>query len=230
MRGWKSWPVLAIGSMVLGACTSEEEGGSGSRQQDAASATSESVEDAANTEEAGSLETTQTSAQRDTGEATDTGVTTEADAAPDSGAGASTDADTATEAAEPDSGEALFCDLPESAPPSCEACLTDSCRDEYEACHCDPTCAVELQTVRDCFDAKHSFDEPSEDLAGDWADCEREAEGEDGELSDQYEALIGCAGASYVPLEEFAEDDPYNRTDGDDNCTAPCFEAWAFDF
>lgn len=144
---------------------------------------------------------------------------------PDAAAPATAESNAAENTTEPNN-ETAACELPESAPPSCEACLADSCEMQYQACACDEDCMAQFARVRECFSMYNSFDEPSENPGDDWATCEDEA----GELSELYHDLMGCVAADYIPPEEGAADDPWIRTEGDGQCTAACFDLFAFDF
>lgn len=132
--------------------------------------------------------------------------------------------DAASETTEPDGNACEV--LSEAEPPSCEACLVDACAEQYAACFCDVDCMAQFDQVRECFLMHNSFDAPSDDPSGDWATCEAEA----GEPSPLYDDLMACVAADYVPPEQGAEDDPWGRTDGDGQCSAACFDLFAFDF
>lgn len=120
-----------------------------------------------------------------------------------------------------------LCELPEAEPPSCEACLADECMDAYMACHCDPACSQQLEEMRSCFAVKHSFSAPSDDRGADWEACENEL----GEPTATYRQLVSCVGSPYEPSGDASDaDDPYGRTEGDDLCSAACFELLALDF
>jgi hypothetical protein len=119
------------------------------------------------------------------------------------------------------------CELPESAPPSCEACLDTYCEDEYYACGCDTDCATQLAAVRACFAMKHTFESPSDAPGEDWDACEEEAGGD--ALSDKYFDVTSCAGADYMAPADSMEEDPYGRTDGDGVCSGACFQLYSFD-
>lgn len=123
-------------------------------------------------------------------------------------------------------GTGVQCELPESAPPNCEACLAESCETQYTACFCNEECRAQFEKVRDCFSGYNTFDEPSDDPSGDWATCEEEA----GELSALYDDLMSCVASEYISPEEGAADDPWLRTDGDSQCSAACFGMFAFEF
>jgi hypothetical protein len=158
----------------------------------------------------------------DTSEPTD--VTEEPDAG-DTGteSPSETETDVATDTdTDTDTGE---CTLPEAAHPSCNACLAESCAEEFTACYCEPGCAEQLEAVTACFKMKHTPDNPSADPATDFSDCEAEVGGD--MLSDNYYLVVSCAGTPYEPPADAGED-PYNRTEGDGTCTNACFDLFSF--
>lgn len=123
--------------------------------------------------------------------------------------------------------DAGACELPEAYPPSCEACLGEECNDQFLACYCDEDCGVQLVALHSCFADAHSFEEPSDDPAAAWDTCMNAIGGDD--ASPLLFDVLSCVGRTYeAPLED-AEDDAYNRVDGDDVCTAACFSLYNFD-
>jgi hypothetical protein len=120
------------------------------------------------------------------------------------------------------------CMLPEADPPSCEACLADSCEMEYTACGCDPDCAAQLLALKECYEMKNTVDNPSAMPEDDWNACLDEVGGEN--ASDKLYDVLSCAGDPYMPPADSAGEDPYNRVEGDSNCTLACFALYSFDF
>jgi hypothetical protein len=163
----------------------------------------------------------------DTNTAADADTNTVADA--DTNTVADADTNTVADADTPinNDADAAKCELPESQHPSCEACLTEECSDEYSACHCDAECVVQLGTLRTCFGELHGFSNPSADPAADYETCMAEAGGES--PSPLLPALLTCVGEAYVSPEVDFEEDPYNRTGGDSLCSAACFDLFSFE-
>lgn len=157
-------------------------------------------------------------ASTDDGEVPDasTDDTSEPDASTDD-----TDVPTDTEV------EAGMCELPESAPPSCEACLSEECSPEYSACFCDEDCSVQLATLRSCYSELNSPENPSLDPAADWEACYGQAVG-DAE-QDLLINVLSCTGDAYDAPDAGAAEDPYNRASGDGQCSFACFSLYNFD-